>query len=83
MSARAANRFPVLMRLRRLTALRFSRIARTRDRSTHVECDAGYVGCKRELGDGHLHGLLQQLRAGEAQVDGVTCLRHLIDQPDL
>jgi len=29
--------------------LRFSRVARTGDRSTYAEKAAGYVGCKREL----------------------------------
>lgn len=37
-----------------LTDLRFSRKARTEDRSTNAERDAGFVGCKRELGDGFL-----------------------------
>jgi hypothetical protein len=38
--------------------LRFSRVARTRDLSTHVECAAGYVGCKRELAAAQGHPTL-------------------------
>ncbi|HEX6085682.1 MAG TPA: hypothetical protein VF266_14220, partial [Thermoanaerobaculia bacterium] len=48
----------------RLTDLRFSRIARTGDRSINAECDAGYVGCNRELGgrlsDAQKNGLISR-----------------------
>jgi hypothetical protein len=53
------------LKLRRLlptaqpNGLRFSRVARTRDRSTYVDWAAGYVGCKRELGAEPIHAHLE------------------------
>lgn len=45
----------------RPTALRFSRKARTGDRSTNAERDAGFVGCNRELGVTLLANKIQKL----------------------